>query len=109
MSEHTPGPWSAGRPDTRTESDVYGKWVYGANDEYVAIASDDGGIGNACVANARLIAAAPDLLDACERVSGYLLALPQLDAQGHAMLRVMHAAIAKTQGLRPRGATGDQD
>lgn len=65
MSEakFTPGPWEAGRADTRTESTVYGKWIYAGN-MYLAMVQENSDADT--MANARLIAAAPDLLAACE-------------------------------------------
>ena len=65
MSEakFTPGPWEPGRPDTRTISEVHGKWIY-AGDMYLAIVKENAEADT--MANAYLIAAAPDLLAACE-------------------------------------------
>ena len=73
-SKHTPGPWVAGRPDMKTIVDGVGsKWIYGpkmgSGCGYIAVAS---GLASAnwdvVMANAYLIAAAPDLLEACEEV-----------------------------------------
>ena len=61
-AKHTPGPWKAGRPDMATQSEVCGKWVY-AGDKYIAIASQsDAEDWEEVLANANLIASAPDLL-----------------------------------------------
>lgn len=69
QAKPTPGPWQAGRPDTRTTSTVTGKWVYDSADRYIAIAAcEDGMAQEELMANARLIAAAPQLLAACEAV-----------------------------------------
>ena len=67
MNKHTPGPWEAGRSDMATIVDgVSSKWIY-AGENYVAVASglasEDWGV---VMANARLIAAAPELLEALE-------------------------------------------
>lgn len=62
MSKHTPGPWRAGRPDAATYVDgVASKWIY-ADLKYVAIASGVECEWGEVMANARLIAAAPELL-----------------------------------------------
>lgn len=62
---HTPGPWEAGRSDMSTIVDGFdSKWVY-AGDKYVAVASGANvSEWDEVMANARLIAAAPEMLDA---------------------------------------------
>lgn len=62
MPEHTPGPWTLGSFDGNP---AYVS-VYGPNDELVADVHADEFDENEAEANARLIAAAPDLLAACE-------------------------------------------
>jgi hypothetical protein len=56
MSKHTPGPWATN--ETRIESEHEHGWV---NDGWIIAGCE----GPDARANARLIAAAPDLLDAC--------------------------------------------
>jgi hypothetical protein len=51
-TKHTPGPWVFGNR----------RWVYGPNDECVAVVGD--GFRETDSANAKLIAAAPELLEA---------------------------------------------
>ena len=62
--KHTPGPQEAGRPDMFTLIEGYsGKYVYG-DDKYVAAAVGlDIENPDEIMANARLIAAAPELLE----------------------------------------------
>ena len=60
---HTPGPWHTRGAGTERA------WVYAGN---VAIASARHASGHDCEANARLIAAAPDLLEACIEALPYL-------------------------------------
>ncbi len=69
-TKYTKGPWEAGRPDMATVVDGYdSKWVY-AGEKYIAVASGrDVEAWEEVMANARLIAAAPDLLDVCERAA----------------------------------------
>ncbi len=105
-SKHTPGPWRAGRPDMRTIVDgVPSKWVYGPEREggngYIAVASGTASADwDEVMANARLIAAAPDLLEACEAA---LANLDYLREQWgfHAsreMTGKLRAAVAKANG-----------
>lgn len=100
MSEHTPGPWEAGRPDMSTIVDgVPSKWIY-AGDTYVAaasgMASDDWGV---VMANARLIAAAPNLLDALEEIvnNAVLNYEGSMDIYSEAV-EAARAAIRKAKG-----------
>ena len=55
---HTPGPWRS----NDFSSSVYG-YIFGDNQAICRVFLD----GDECEANARLIAAAPDLLDACKK------------------------------------------
>ncbi len=72
---HTPGPWMPGRPDMQTIVEGYGsKYVYSKRDNpddesAVAIAfGRDIEEWDTIMSNARLIAAAPELLEALEFV-----------------------------------------
>lgn len=66
---HTSGPWEEGRPDMATVVDgVESKWIY-AGKKYLAIASGaDVNNWQEVMANARLIAAAPDLFNLIKQV-----------------------------------------
>ncbi len=103
MSAHTFGPWVARRVDQQEwEIDApkgdqtigYSSWcglvsVYGCND------FPDAG-GAVAEANARLIAAAPELLEACIQAEA---AIAGLDFDGcPEALAVIRAAIAKAEG-----------
>jgi hypothetical protein len=93
MTKHTPGPWQVDQDGAgwyiesnpeRDHSIAFGRW---ADQEEAPDAND-----NEKLANARLIAAAPDLLAACiEVASGY-------STRGSEMAR---AAIAKATGEQP--------
>jgi hypothetical protein len=72
--EHTPGPWAANK-DGRVHSTTATEWSRNFNCEIAAYVAHTGGPDHA--ANARLIAAAPDLLAVLERV-------PPLRGQGGA-------------------------
>jgi len=100
---HTPGPWVVS--DTNDEGDVYVSQTAKAG-LYVAIALDplySSEPTTEANANANLIAAAPDLLEACERIAeldctdGYTLADSEYPALWDA-LHVARAAIAKARG-----------
>lgn len=68
--KNTPGPWRAGRADMSTIVDGVGsKWIYSADDQYVAVASGRiNGDWDEVMANAYLIAAAPKLLSALKGI-----------------------------------------
>jgi hypothetical protein len=86
MSTHTPAPWEAGRGEWQTLVDGVGsKWIY-AGEQYVAVASGriDGDWAEV-MANARLIAAAPELLQATKHLVAIFAGLDE-------------AAISRTYG-----------
>lgn len=105
MSGHTPGPWEA--QVVRQGASLYPA-VYGANERLVADAwhyqKDDAEM----IANARLIAAAPDLLVACERMMDDVLTYHEDAERGEydrygvdiptATIRALRAAITKARG-----------
>lgn len=112
MSEtkHTPGPWRYGAPWDKPNG---GRTIFGRHvDEYIADVyaghhADDSVDGPRGEANARLIAAAPDLLAALEAyVAG------DFEAQGSTLAAQRHnarrdaarAAIAKARGETKEGA-----
>jgi len=95
---HTPGPWRvAGRTDEGLRTDWSLDDVMTESEPSIRICNVYGGLswpkGNA---NANLIAAAPDLLAACEAY------LDAMERYGHPDKtdRMMVAAIAKARGAR---------
>lgn len=94
MSEHTPGPWRAGyidEQDRRERMIVRAEAVDGH--PYVAICPNP--LAGSHEANARLIAAAPDLLAACE----LMLSSPKYgNAPSEAAVEAARAAIARARG-----------
>lgn len=91
MSQHTPGPWRVmGGSGTDVAAGPQG---------YLAYVSTGGGRGRSldeARANARLIAAAPDLLDACEKARDFG---SQGDThEGLSVSEFIRAAIAKARG-----------
>jgi len=97
MSAHTPGPWTL---DPRGGGVVRGSKVYqyarGAGQRQLALACLHDDLGpEEREANARLIAAAPDLLEACEAVLKRLEGHSQLsDAEFDAL----ESAVTKARG-----------
>ena len=58
-AQHTPGPWKTGTPEAANSDVVYGPWGAICHCDWTAIGAED-------YANAKLIAAAPELLAACK-------------------------------------------
>jgi len=88
MSEHTPGPWVA-------RIAIRDGWVIFADDGQIVGTEDEYGRHGAIYKgeDAYLIAAAPDLLEACKDL---LNALPS--ATTHPAIKAARAAIAKAKG-----------
>jgi len=113
MTQHTPGPWIVEREngETHVRTDDIDGW-------YVATCPEQPGDGDA-IDNARLIAAAPDLLAALEAMryrlidaiedSGYSVSgptnwnaepgFPKWVASARADLAIAQAAIAQARGI----------
>ena len=88
-SEHTPGPWRIDDDPYHIIAAYNGDW---SDFWSVATATGDCGPGKSrTAANARLISAAPDLLEALE------VALPFIRTSD-AVLQLARAAIAKARG-----------
>lgn len=93
MSKHTPGPWRY-----QEASDVYTHIVRGPNNYFVCQFSQD--TSGRSEADARLTAAAPELLEACQAIR-----LVMLNETGHGFELAMRsiepklkAAISKAWG-----------
>ena len=68
MSKHTPGPWSALTPD-QFGRPVQADWVVAGGDAYICVAPQwDEEYRDESLANARLIAAAPEMLQALQEL-----------------------------------------
>lgn len=91
MSEHTPGPWRPGHIDHWERGEKIAIRAEHIDDQpYIAFLPDlDGNVE----ANARLIAAAPDLLEACHAALCPHSLLTMEDAK-----QMCRAAIAKAEG-----------
>lgn len=104
MAQHTPGPWRAGR------NDGYSLGIYAEGEQTFDLATvHNGGNDGEAIANARLIAAAPELLAAIQDAlaamevgADALCSDPNHDVGAAAALelskRHARAAIAKAEG-----------
>lgn len=94
--KHTPGPWRA------KCHDKYHEWeVLQADELRHHICTDIRGLAGADEANARLIASAPDLLEACKDMQllcAQLLVRLDEKALAYPQMRNLGAAIAKAEG-----------
>jgi hypothetical protein len=91
LSEHTPGPWEWGAHPWEDMAQVYAP-AQPATDRTVADVWT--------VPDAMLIAAAPDLLAACEMLQDFWTN-PDSDVEIPTILRTVHAALAKAHGEVP--------
>jgi hypothetical protein len=111
MNKHTPGPWKADiDPLVPERGAIYVEGPSGWHDEPVC-SCDQRSLGNLtdverCQANARLIAAAPDLYEVCNGLLGLLQLIAGRDDCPAAILEVLdtnhrvidaRAALAKVQ------------
>lgn len=99
MSEtkHTPGPWSVNECHVYRYDDEYDETICdtsGAPTE-AAFMSD---VPDRAEANARLIAAAPELLEACKRLMGRAFVGSHTPREQDPLWKLAHAAIAKAEG-----------
>ena len=91
---HTPGPWTFGRA---IPADDTVSRIVRAGDDHIAVVMDLDGAAQEAVDNARLISAAPDLLEALKRVMRHVPA----DAGGASLGDDMYRArlsIARATG-----------
>ena len=99
MSNHTPGPWRV--EHSTAKGYLYMSYLYSDEHHIISVGGSSISKGEN-KANARLIAAAPDLLAACEAV------WQSCDREGRIMLpsngttiTALRAAIAKAKGTTP--------
>lgn len=87
MSKYTPGPWTAVRW-TDNESDTYG-WSFAAGGYSLPLCEVETDNPDECDANARLVSAAPELLEALQGFVEHGTCFDRED------MRKARAAIAK--------------
>ena len=97
MSKHTSGPWHVSKTGFSRKQPC--PTVYAADDElrYIAFCDDGLNFGNATdnLANAHLIAAAPDLYEACLQALTHIEVDETTHGRNFAAGNVIRAAIAK--------------
>jgi cytochrome c556 len=93
--KHTPGPWSIGSPLNNPNN---GFPIRSESGEEVAVVADWSHRANIERANARLIAAAPDLLEAAIHAEETLSLYVAETGEPGAALDALRAAIAKAKG-----------
>lgn len=99
-TKHTPGPWSSDHEYEETWDTQTNIYVGVKNILIAQVCETDGNISNEeFEANARLIAAAPDLLEALKRIE-FMCAAPP-DFSDATMQEIARAAIAKATGQTP--------
>ncbi len=111
MSEHTPGPWE--QSHRKTPADMWNTQVYTPDGEIICTLhwypkpkDADGRIGTYRDANARLIAAAPELLEALRSIQwgGNVDGFPACPScgrdneEGHSPVCRISLALAKAKG-----------
>lgn len=72
-TQHTPGPWSYERDRSSGDYTMYGKGDGGFTCQIGVVLEDDMGAALPAIANACLIAAAPDMLAICNRILNHPL------------------------------------
>lgn len=93
-TQHTPGPWHVDECDTDARTYIQSEGDNEiANIQWGALKPDQWE-----QANARLIAAAPTMLDALSVIEDWIMSDDTLDTNGH-ILRLARAAIAKARGV----------
>jgi hypothetical protein len=105
MSKHTPGPWKTYYAGPFNEdlivTQIGGGAMYdpGCGSQVASISFQPGGAkGEEMVANARLIAAAPDLLKLLREVMDVVEVVLDDESEMDTWLDHAHAAIAKVEG-----------
>lgn len=98
MSKHTPGPWLVEQGERTDADNIDVISPDGRDDPWtVAVAIGSCGPGGCTIANARLIAAAPDLLEALTSIADQLERVG--DSRKDApFIEAARAAIAKAEG-----------
>lgn len=90
-AQHTPGPWHVGGSDKSTIYNKYGQRIANSFEGVLVTQASD----ETCQANARLIAAAPDLLELLQELVDGMTDVEDSDSR---VLFRARAAIAKATG-----------
>lgn len=112
MSKHTPGPWHCWTytdcdGDPRADGVAYEVHCFSIHEPTEPYNGHELGSGEEARANARLIAAAPDLLEALKRMhAAFNAKKPIPTAEGNALEAMCRAVIGKAEGLDDGRGTG---
>jgi len=101
MSRHTPGPWSVGNTDPLLFGVKRGNGMAPIGFVYGPSFPERSALGSEALANARLIAAAPDLLEALQMIyseTADYIRLNNLGGMDNQCMKLSRAAIAKATG-----------
>ena len=101
MSEHTPGPWVFECEDVGSYGSTF--WLDSENGEEIICQSEDPyeGVlikGDDFIANARLIAAAPEMLEALEVIERYSTCKITREVATEAVAKAKGQAINRAEG-----------
>lgn len=114
MSKHTPGPWTAVGKSVRTAA-TFGRKEDAPNGYQGGICNCFGGTfgdkeqDEIAKANARLIAAAPSMLEACEAANDHFSRFLRegVDLEEYPIILKLRVAIAKARGESVSSATSE--
>ena len=105
MSKHTPGPWAKHNPSNPTQTALIVRELPNHKRTVVAVIPDHLQFGNAAVtdwlemeSNARLVAAAPELLDALRNLEWAASGVEYMETEYAEQLAQARAAIIKAVG-----------
>lgn len=93
VSGHTPGPWAFNSPLVEADGSTVAEVACA---ETCGDDSIDSAASAEVVANGNLLAAAPDLLEACERALSFVGSMPESDNVG--LADFLAKVIAKAEG-----------
>ncbi len=94
QTTHTPGPWAAAHFPSETENRYC---IRGAGDFFCTVDSRAPRLVREMQSNARLIAAAPDMLDALREAEGFIAdRVPNTGEMAHVWLTIRAALAAAT-------------
>lgn len=103
MIKHTPGPWTMSRPMGTGHLEGREPWFWVSADRTLNLQvapCPDGFVVGENEANARLIAAAPDLLDVLLRAKDVIEALDGTSTENEKLVDDYRAVLAKVEGTK---------
>jgi hypothetical protein len=99
MNKHTPGPWTADKLQDRDTFNIFANGFVSAMCQVSRMENSTRSTsGNEVAANARLIAAAPDLLEALREIAELADKVDSWQSFPYEPIQKAYAAIAKATG-----------